>query len=81
MKPQGNLKVVLVYECLGKQIPVAETRSYSLLTEVKRCLLKDSEVRVNLAREIDPVLYLQEEAEFRMKKRVLDLLVKEDFDA
>jgi len=80
MKPHGNLKVVLVYEYLGKEIPVAETRSNSLLNEVKRCLLEDSEIRVNLARAIDPVVYLQEQAEFWMKKRVLDLLLKEHRD-
>ena len=80
MKPQGNLKVILVYEYLGRQIPIAETCSRSLLPEVKRSILEDSEARVKLARAIDPVIYVQEEAEFRMKKKVLNLLLKGDGD-
>jgi hypothetical protein len=80
MKPQGNLKVILVYEYLGRQIPIAETCSRSLLPEVKRSILEDAEARVNLARTIDPVLHVQEEAEFRMKKKVLGLLLKESCD-
>lgn len=80
MKPQGNLKVLLVYEYLGRQIPIAETRSRSLLTEVERSMLEDAEARVNLARAIDPILHVQEEAEFRMKKKVFGLLLKESSD-
>ena len=78
MKPQGNLKIILVYECLGKQISIAETRSRSLLAEVKCSILEDAEVRLCLARKVDPILRIQEESELRMKKKVLDLLVKEN---
>lgn len=72
---KGKTRLVLVYEWGGADVPIGETRDPDLLVQVGERILEDAEARVDLVKDLDPVLAIKAQSELIRKRRSLTLVL------
>ncbi len=72
---KGRTRLVLVYEWAGVDVPIGETRDPDLLVQVGERILEDAEARVELVKDLDPVLAIKAQSELIKKRRSLNLVL------
>lgn len=72
---KGKTRLVLVYEWAGADVPIGETRDPDLLVQVGERILEDAEARVELVKDLDPVLAIKAQSELVRKRRSLTLVL------
>jgi len=66
---------VIIYQTIGKEIPIAEVWDDDLLRTAKERAIRDARMKLQLVRETDPVMRINAEMDLRRMQRTLDRLI------
>ena len=75
MSVSKRLKLVIIYQYLGKEIPIAEVWDADLLEIAKERALQNARMKLQLVKETDPVMRINAEMELRRMRKTLDRLI------
>lgn len=75
MSISKRLKLVIVYQCLGMEIPIAAVWDADLLEIAKEKALQNARMKLQLVKDTDPVLRVNAETELRRIQKTLDRLI------
>lgn len=78
MAREGKTRLVLVYEWAGADVPIGETRDPDLLVQVGERILEDAEARLELVKDLDPVLAIEAQSELMRKRRSLTVVLPQE---